>query len=76
MQAALGFFIQSANVLIIHTASERISQVNVVYHCGSSNQMAPPFGNPPPLKRWTKLFTLLSFVLIFQIVLLPDIFSY
>ena len=51
VQAALGFFIQSANVLIIHTASERISQVNVVYHCGSSDQMAPPFGNPQAFRE-------------------------
>ena len=62
----LGFFSQSANGIIIHTVSKRISQVNVVYHCGSSDQMAPPFGNPPPLKRWTKLFTLLSFALTFS----------
>ena len=51
VQAALGLLSQSANGITIHTVSKRISQVNVVYHCGNSDQMAPPFGNPPPLKR-------------------------
>ena len=73
VQAALGIFNQTANSLITLTARKRISQVNAVYHCSNSDQMAPPFGNPPPLKRWTKLFALLSFVLFFQIVLLSDI---
>ena len=39
MQAALGLFIQSDNVLIIHIASEKISL------SADSDQMAPPFGN-------------------------------
>ena len=39
VQAALGLFIQSDNVLIIHIASEKISL------SADSDQMAPPFGN-------------------------------
>ena len=51
VQAALGFVSQSANDLIILTARKRISQVNIVYHCGNSDQMALPsvdFLNPLP----------------------------
>ena len=61
VQAALGIFSLLANVLIIQAFRKRISQVNVVYHCGKDDQKAPPSGLPPPLKSWTKLFT---FVLI------------
>ena len=60
----LGFFSQSANGLIALAARKRISLL------ASSDQMAPPFGNPPPLKRWTKLFTLLSFALTFSYCLI------
>ena len=45
------YFNQSANVLIALTVSKGISQVNVVYHCGNSDQMALPsvdFLNPLP----------------------------
>ena len=45
------YFDQSANVLIALTVSKGISQVNVVYHCGNSDQMALPsvdFLNPLP----------------------------
>ena len=51
VQAALGFVSHSANSLIISNVSERISQVNVVYHCGKDDQMALPsvdFLNPLP----------------------------
>ena len=46
------FFSQTANGLIIQAFRKRISQVNVVYHCGNSDQMALPsvdFLNPLPL---------------------------
>ena len=45
------FFTQSANGLIIFDVSKKISQVNVVYHCGTDDQMALPsmdFLNPLP----------------------------
>ena len=42
VQAALGIFNQSAIALIMFTVSERISQVNVVYHCGKDDKVAPP----------------------------------
>ena len=58
VQAAFGFVSQSAIALIMFAVSKRISQVNVVYHCGKGDQMAPPSGLPPPLKSWTKLFAL------------------
>ena len=51
VQAAFEFFSQSAISLIALTVSKRISQVNVVYHCGNSDQMALPsvdFLNPLP----------------------------
>ena len=51
VQAALGFVSHSANSLIISNVSERISQVNIVYHCGKDDQMALPsvdFLNPLP----------------------------
>ena len=51
VQAAFGIFSQSANGLIILAVSKRISQVNVVYHCGNSDQKALPsvdFLNPLP----------------------------
>ena len=51
VQAALGLLYLSANVLIIHAASEKISQVNVVYHCGKDDQRAPPFGNPQAFRE-------------------------
>ena len=51
MQAALGFVSQSANDLIILTARKRISQVNVVYHCGNSDQMALPSGHPQAFRE-------------------------
>ena len=68
VQAALELFNLSANGLIFSAVSKRISQVNVVYHCGKGDQMAPPSGLPPPLKSWTKLFTLILFVLTFLFV--------
>ena len=70
MQAALGFVSQSANGLISSAVSKRISQVNVVYHCGNSDQMALPsvdFLNPLPL---------CLFVLIFKLVEIPSSLSY
>ena len=45
------FFIQSAISWIVLAARKKISQVNVVYHCGNSDQMALPsvdFLNPLP----------------------------
>ena len=51
VQAALGFVSQSANGLISHTVSKRISQVNVVYHCGNSDQMALPSGHPQAFRE-------------------------
>ena len=37
------FFTQSANGLIIFDVSKKISQVNVVYHCGKDdNEALPP----------------------------------
>ena len=42
VQAALGFVSQSANSLIISTVNKKISQVNVVYHCGKDDKEAPP----------------------------------
>ena len=47
--AALWIYNLSADGLIISVVSNRISQVNVVYHCGNSDQMALPsvdFLNP------------------------------
>ena len=64
------YFDQSANVLIALTVSKGISQVNVVYHCGNSDQMALPsvdFLNPLPL---------CLFVLIFKLVEIPSSLSY
>ena len=55
VQAALVFVSQSAVSSLALTVSKQISLL------ASSDQMAPPSGLPPPLKRWTKLFT---FVLI------------
>ena len=55
VQAALGLLYLSAVVLSAFAVGKKISLL------ASSDQMAPLFGNPPPLKRWTKLFT---FVLI------------
>jgi hypothetical protein len=55
MQAALGIFNLSAVVFIMFAVGKRISSSE------EDDQMAPPFGNLPPLKRWAKLFT---FVLI------------
>ena len=60
VQAALKIFYLLANVLITLDACKRISSL------ASDDQMAPPFGNLPPLKRWTKLFT---FVLICELFL-------
>ena len=56
-----GFTNLSAYTLIIYAASKRISL------SADSDQMAPPSGLPPPLKRWTKLFALCLFVLTFFI---------
>ena len=53
------YFNQSANVLIALTVSKGISQVNVVYHCGNSDQMALPsmdFLNPLPYAYLCWLF--------------------
>ena len=55
VQAAYVIYNQSANVVIILAVSKKVSSL------ASDDQMAPPFGNLPPLKRWAKLFT---FVLI------------
>ena len=52
MQAAFRTFIFVGYTLLALTARKRISQVNVVYHCGNSDQMALPsvdFLNPLPL---------------------------
>ena len=51
LQAALGIFSQSANGLIMFAVSKRISQVNVVYHCGNSDQMALPSGHPQAFRE-------------------------
>jgi hypothetical protein len=51
VQAALGFVSQSANGLISSAVSKRISQVNVVYHCGNSDQMALPSGHPQAFRE-------------------------
>jgi len=45
VQAALGLFNLSANVLIIHAASERISL------SADSDQRALPFGNPQAFRE-------------------------
>ena len=55
VQAAYVIYNQSAIVVIILAVSKKVSSL------ASDDQMAPPFGNLPPLKRWAKLFT---FVLI------------
>ena len=58
VQAALGIFSQSAIRSIIYTVSKRISQVNIVYHCGKGDQMALPsvdFLNPLPCSHLSKL---------------------
>ena len=55
VKAAYVIYNQSANVVIILAVSKKVSSL------ASDDQMAPPFGNLPPLKRWAKLFT---FVLI------------
>ena len=55
VQAAYVIYNQSAIVVIILAVSKMGSSL------ASDDQMAPPFGNLPPLKRWAKLFT---FVLI------------
>ena len=63
VQAAFRVFSQTVNVLIIHTASKRISQVNAVYHCGKDDQMALPsvaFLNPLPCFHLCGLFLLLA----------------
>ena len=51
VQAALGFLYLSTIRSIIYTVSKRISQVNVVYHCGSSDQMALPSGHPQAFRE-------------------------
>ena len=45
MQAALWIYNLSAVTLIMFAVSKRISQVNVVYHRGNSDQMALPSVN-------------------------------
>ena len=70
MQAALWIYNLSAVTLIMFAVSKRISQVNVVYHRGNSDQMALPsvdFLNPLPL---------CLFVLIFKLVEIPSSLSY
>ena len=42
VQAALELFNLSANGLIFSAVSKRISQVNVVYHCGKDDKEALP----------------------------------
>ena len=56
VQAAYRIFNLAAAVLSAFAVRKRISLSE------DSDQMAPPFGNLPPLKRWTKLFTLTLFV--------------
>ena len=51
VQAALGLLYLSANVLIIHAASEKISQVNVVYHCGKDDQGLCPLETRKPFGK-------------------------
>ena len=51
VQAALGIFSLSAIALITLAVNEKISQVNVVYHCGKDEQRAPPFGNPQAFRE-------------------------
>ena len=53
----------SANGLISSAVSKRISQVNVVYHCGNSDQMALPSGHPQAFRE-KGLTQTLCFVLI------------
>ena len=64
VQAAYVIYNQSANVVIILAVSKKVSSL------ASDDQMAPPFGNLPPLKRWAKLFTLCLFVRIFLLLAL------
>ena len=61
VQAAYVIYNQSANVAIILAVSKKVSSL------ASDDQMAPPFGNLPPLKRWAKLLTLCLFVRTFLI---------
>ena len=51
VQAALGLFNLSAIALITLAVNEKISQVNVVYHCGKDDQRALPFGNPQAFRE-------------------------
>jgi len=51
VQAALVIIYLSANGLISSAVSKRISQVNVVYHCGNSDQMALPSGHPQAFRE-------------------------
>jgi len=51
VQAALVIIYLSANGLISSDVSKRISQVNVVYHCGNSDQMALPSGHPQAFRE-------------------------
>ena len=51
VQAASELFNLSANGLIFSAVSKRISQVNVVYPCGNSDQMALPSGHPQAFRE-------------------------
>ena len=51
VQAALGLFNLSAIALITLAVNEKISQVNVVYHCGKDDQMALPSGLPQAFRE-------------------------
>ncbi len=59
----LGIFSHSAIALISLTVSKKISQVNVVYHCGNSDNVAPP-PCPPQAFREKGLTQTLYLVLI------------
>ena len=59
VQAALEIYNLSALGFIILAARKWISQVNVVYHCGNSDQMALPsvdFLNPLPCSHLCGFF--------------------
>jgi len=51
VQAALGIFSLSAIALITLAVNEKISQVNVVYHCGKDDQGLCPLETRKPFGK-------------------------
>ena len=51
VQAALGIFSLSAIALITLAVNEKISQVNVVYHCGKDDQGLRPLETRKPFGK-------------------------